>query len=63
MRLRTMQKRNITPLQAVKILGKNGIVATEAEAVKILDFMYFLAGSAIGQYFSEDEKSPELIKI
>jgi hypothetical protein len=52
-KVNTIQKRNITPAQAIKILEKNGIQATEEEARKILDFLYFLAKLAVHQYFNE----------
>jgi protein-tyrosine-phosphatase len=46
------EKRNITPEQAVKVLRKNGIEATEEEAKKILDFLYLLAKLTVNQYFN-----------
>lgn len=57
MRAKFLEKRNVTPDQAVRILRKNGIEATEKEARKILDFMYILAKLAIREYFS-DSTSP-----
>ena len=58
MKIHTIQKRNITPGQAIKILEKNGIKASEEEAKKILDFLYFLAKIAVHQYC--DEKKVDL---
>jgi len=52
-----LEKRNVTPDQAVRILRKNGIEVTEKEARKILDFMYIIAKLAIRNYFS-DSTSP-----
>lgn len=52
-----LEKRNITPDQAVRILRKNGIEVTEKEARKILDFMYIIAKLAIRDCFS-DSTSP-----
>ncbi len=46
-----LERRNITPDQAVRILRKNGIEVTEKEARKILDFMYIIAKLAIRDYF------------
>jgi hypothetical protein len=57
MRAKFLEKRNVTPYQAVRILRKNGVEATEKEARKILDFMYILAKLAIREYFS-DSTSP-----
>lgn len=48
-----LEKRNVTPDQAVRILRKNGIEVTEKEARKILDFMYIIAKLAIRDYFSD----------
>lgn len=53
MRAKFVEKRNITPDQAVRILRKNGIEVTEKEAKKILDFMYIMAKLAIRDYFSD----------
>lgn len=52
-----LEKRNVTPDQAVRILRKNGIEVSEKEARKILDFMYIIAKLAIRDYFS-DSTSP-----
>lgn len=57
MRAKFLEKRNVTPDQAVRILRKNGIEVTEKEARKILDFMYIIAKLAIRDYFS-DSTSP-----
>ena len=53
MKLNTIQKRNITPAKAVKLLKKNGIDATEKEAENILDFLYFIAKLVVNQNFNE----------
>lgn len=57
MRAKFLEKRNVTPDQAVRILRKNGIKVTEKEARKILDFLYILAKLAIREHFS-DSTSP-----
>lgn len=57
MRAKFLEKRNVTPDQAVRILRKNGIEVSEKEAKKILDFMYIIAKLAIRDYFS-DSTSP-----
>lgn len=54
---RILEKRNITPEQAVKVLKKNGIEVDENGAKKILDFMYILAKLAIREFFNEENKS------
>lgn len=53
---RFLEKRNITPDQAVRVLRKNGIEVSEKDARKILDFMYIIAKLAIREHFSEDTK-------
>jgi hypothetical protein len=53
---RILEKRNITPEQAVKVLEKNGIKVDVDRAKKILDFMYILAKLATREYFNEDKK-------
>jgi hypothetical protein len=53
---RFLEKRNITPEQAVRVLRKNGIEVSEKDARKILDFMYIIAKLAIREHFSEDMK-------
>jgi len=50
-------KRKITPEQAIKILRKNGIEATEKDAEIILDFLYFLAKLTVNQYFNGELRS------
>jgi hypothetical protein len=54
MRADRLQKRNITPAQAVKILRKNGIETDENNAKIILEFLYFLAKLTVKQYFNEE---------
>ena len=49
-----LQKRNITPAQAVNILRKNGIEVEEKEAKVILDFLYFLAKLCVNQHINSD---------
>lgn len=53
MRRVLLEKRNVTPDQAIKILRKNGIEANEKEAKVILYFLYFLAKFAVNQYFKD----------
>jgi hypothetical protein len=43
------EKRNVTPLQAVKILEQNGLKISEKEAGEILDFLYFLGKLTVNQ--------------
>jgi hypothetical protein len=50
-------KRNITPEQAIKVLKKNGIEATEKDAEIILDFLYLLAKLTVNQYFNGESRS------
>lgn len=52
-----LEKRNITPDQAVRVLRKNGIEVSEKDARKILDFMYIIAKLAIREYFSDSTKT------
>ncbi|SFH31323.1 hypothetical protein SAMN04489864_108222 [Pedobacter insulae] len=49
-----LEKKNVTPQQAVKILEKNGIKTNEKEAKKILDFLYILAILVVREYLEED---------
>lgn len=49
-----LQKKNVTPQQAIKVLEENGIKATEKEAKKILDFLYILAILVVREYLEED---------
>ena len=49
---RLLEKRNITPQQAVKVLKKNGINVDENQAKIILDFLYILAKLTVNQYFN-----------
>lgn len=53
MRSRLLEKRNITPQQAIKLLAKHGIKANEEQAKVILDFLYILAKSTLKRYFEE----------
>ena len=47
------ENRNITPEQAIKILGKNGIEISEKKAEELLDLMYFLAKLIVNQNFKK----------
>ncbi|MCY1523100.1 hypothetical protein D9M68_579850 [compost metagenome] len=49
-----LEKKNVTPQQAIKVLEKNGIKATEKEAKKILDFLYILATLVVREHLEED---------
>lgn len=51
---RLLEKRNITPEHAVKILRKNGVEVNEDQSKIILDFLYILAKLTINQYFRKD---------
>ncbi|MDM8174141.1 MULTISPECIES: hypothetical protein [Olivibacter] len=46
-----LEKRNVTPEQAVKILRKKGVEVNESQAKVILDFLYILAKLTVNQYF------------
>lgn len=46
-----LEKRTVTPEQAVKILRKNGVEVNESQAKVILDFLYILAKLTVNQYF------------
>lgn len=51
---RHLKRRNVTPEQAMKILGKNGIEVNEDQVKIILDFLYILAKLTVNQYFRKD---------
>lgn len=53
MKSRLLEKRNVTPQQAIKLLEKNGIKVDEQQARVILDFLYILAKSTLKRYFEE----------
>ena len=52
---RFLEKRNVTPAQAVKILQKKGVQVSEKEAKKILDFLYIFAKLVLKEYFRDKE--------
>lgn len=53
MKSRLLEKRNITPEYAIKMLKKNGIDVDEEQAKIILDFLYILAKSTLKRYFED----------
>jgi len=53
MKTRLLEKRNITPQQAIKILHKSGVEVDEKQAKIILDFLYILAKLTIKQHFND----------
>lgn len=53
---RLLEKRNITPEQAVKVLRENGINVNEDQAKIILDFLYILAKLTVNQCFAKGQK-------
>ena len=46
-----IEKRNVTPKQAIDLLQKKGVEISEEEVAKILDLMYFLAKLVVDQNF------------
>lgn len=51
--LTVIKKRNITVKQAKSMLAKNGLIVSEEETEKILDFLYFLGELTVQQYFKD----------
>jgi hypothetical protein len=46
-----IEKQNVTPEQAVKILEQNGVELDEKEVQKVLEMMYFFAKLIVNQNF------------
>lgn len=53
MRSKFLERRNITPQQAMNILRKNGLEVTENQAKNILDFLYVLAKLVLKEHFQD----------
>jgi hypothetical protein len=50
-------KRNITAIQAKAILADSALMVSEADAEKILDFLYFIGELSISRYMKKvDDK-------
>ena len=47
--------RDLSPSMTVAILAKNSLIVSEAEAVKILNFMYTMAEIDIDQYLNANK--------
>jgi len=52
MKAGTLEKRNITPEQAIKILQKNGIEVNEKQAEEILELLFILAKLEVQNYLN-----------
>jgi hypothetical protein len=47
----TIEKRKISPADAVKMLSKSGVEIDEKKAEEVLELMYFLAKLIVNQNF------------
>jgi hypothetical protein len=52
--------KKVTPTQAVKVLEKNGLQVSEKEAVKILDFLYFIGKLTVNQHIKDNTPGGDL---